>query len=643
MVDTLRTWSQISHSIDGFCAPKPSVKQGSVNSVKASNVGFSFRGSGQFGIQNGRLLKQRRTFFFIFRASCSRKSMTLGREGTYRNSHEVKPVRFAECELAFEEAKHEESNLSREGTEELPLLSNDPNHGIKDYYREVVHGSTFGVEKAYSGRNFHFLEERDEGILSERILSLSRSNKLRSLLELYASMEKSGLQPNLHACNSLVSCLVRNGLLDDALRVFERMKKEEMASGHTYSLILKAIANERGCISALEMFEELEREEKLSHSCDIILYNTMMTICGKMKHWQKVEQLWRRLKQDGCKETRVTYNLLVSAFVQCDQTELALDAAFEMVQSGWELKEDILKGIISCCAKDGKWMLALKFFNQMLNAGLKPNSITYNAVINCLGKAGEVDLAFRVYDHLKSSGQKDDSYTWNALLTALYRVKRYGDALQLFERIRKDYVSEMSPHLYNMALRSCQKLGRWERALQLLWQMERLAMAPSTTSYNFTIGACERARKPEFALQVYQHMMHRKCMPDTFTYASLIRACIAGSLWSKAEEILDRVGPNASLYNLVIQAFCSQGKIISAKRLYMKMRSHGLHPDDFWRPVKLHHIRYRTSTGKWGCTGANCSLSIDICSSTHVTAIPLYNLQTNTPLGQGSSLGVILS
>ncbi|KAF3789894.1 Pentatricopeptide repeat-containing protein [Nymphaea thermarum] len=76
-------------------------------------------------------------------------------------------------------------------------------------------------------------------------------------------------------------------------------------------------------------------------------------------------------------------------------------------------------------------------------------------------------------------------------------------------------------------------------------------MAPSTTSDNFAIGACECARKPEFVLQVHQHMMPRKCMPDTFTYASLIRACIAGSLWSKEEEILNAHKQNSKRQLLI--------------------------------------------------------------------------------------------
>ena len=66
----------------------------------------------------------------------------------------------------------------------------------------------------------HFLEETNEELLSEQLLVLSRTNKVRSALELFRSMELSGLCPSLHACNSLLSCLFRNGQPDDGLKVF---------------------------------------------------------------------------------------------------------------------------------------------------------------------------------------------------------------------------------------------------------------------------------------------------------------------------------------------------------------------------------------------------------------------------------------
>lgn len=436
----------------------------------------------------------------------------------------------------------------------------------------------------------HYLEERDEETLSKRILSLSRSNKVRSALELYASMEVSGLQPNAHACNSLLSCLLRNGSLNDALRVFEMIRKKEIATSHTYSLILKAVASIQGCDSALKMFDALEEEGISKNKFDAIVYNTMISVCGKAKNWVETERMWRKLRQNAFRGTVLTYDLLISTFVQCGQTELAVDAYHEMIQNGLEPDEDIMKAIIASCTKEGNWALAVNVLRKMLNNGIKPNIITFNSMINCLAKAGEGDLAFSIYDMMKSLGHSPDSYTWNALLHALYRSDRYADALQLFEGIKTEQFSEINAHIYNTALMSCQRLGLWERSLQILWQMERSGMQMSTVSYNHVIGACEVAREPKVALEVYRHMIHKKCAPDTFTYLSLIRACVWGSLWREVEEILESVEPNSSLYNALIHGFCLRGKIALAKKMYTKMRSMGLKPDGRTRALMLQHL-----------------------------------------------------
>ncbi|OVA00751.1 Pentatricopeptide repeat [Macleaya cordata] len=437
----------------------------------------------------------------------------------------------------------------------------------------------------------HFLEERDEEILSKRVLSLSRLNKVRSAFDLYMSMEVSGLQPNLHACNSLISSLLRNGFLNEALKVFEMMKKKEMTTGHTYSLILKAVASIQGCDSALEMFMDLEGESRQRKDFDVIVYNTMISICGKANNWIQTEKMWRTLKENGHQGTTVTYGLLISIFIRCGQSELALDAYSEMIENRLEPTEDMMQAIISASTKEGNWSLALSVFKSMLNSGLSPNSIAYNSLINSLGKAGEIKLAFWVFDLMQSSGHKPDEYTWNALLSSLYRGNRYSDAIRLFESIKREQKSQLNSHLYNTALMSCQRLGLWDRSLQLLWQMEASGLAVSTASYNLVIDACEVARKPKIALQVYEHMVHKNCTPNTFTYLSLIRSCIWGSLWPEVEEILDSVTPDVSLYNAAIHGMCLRGKISSAKKLYMKMRDRGLKPDGKTRALMLQNLK----------------------------------------------------
>ncbi|XP_022741469.1 pentatricopeptide repeat-containing protein At3g29290-like [Durio zibethinus] len=499
-----------------------------------------------------------------------------------------------ESEMVSED---DENSLIQKGKEEFGLDSLGQNlppwgklvvdQSLDFEPRSVAQPSTSsnGKETVHDNK-VHFLEERNEEELSRRILMLSRSNKVRSALELCRSMQLSGLQPNAHACNSLLSCLLRNGLLDDTLRTFEFMRRNEIFTGHTYSIILKAIADGQGCDAALDFFVELEGDSEQKKVFDVIVYNTAISICGRLNNWVETERIWRRIQENGYIGTQVTYSMLVSIFVRCYQSELALDAYNEMIQNGLEPREDTMHAVISACTKEGKWDLALSIFQKMLNDGLKPNPVACNALINSLGKGGEVKLAFKIYDVMNSLGHTPDAFTWNSLLGALYRANQHADALHLFERIREQS-SLVNLHMYNTALMSCQKLGSWGRALQLLWQMEASGLLVSTASYNLVIGACETARKPKVALQVYDHMIHQKFIPDTFTYLSLIRSCIWGSLWDEVEEILDRVPPNVSLLNAAIHGMCLRRKVKSAKKLYLRMQESGLIPDGKTRALML--------------------------------------------------------
>ena len=379
-----------------------------------------------------------------------------------------------------------------------------------------------------------FLEERDEKILSERLLKLSRKNKVRSALELFVSMFASGIIADSHACNSLIACLTRNSSLEDALAVFEIIRKGNVFTGHTFSLILNAVARERGCRSAVGVFLEMESEEK---SFDVVVYNTMISVCGRSKNWMEVERIWKKLKESNCKSNMLTYRLLVSSFVQCGQEELALAAYEEMMKENFQPDEDTMKGVISVCTKEGNWESGLIVFYHMLQKGIKPNAIIFNSMINCVGKAGESDHAFKIYELMRSYGLSPDLYTWNALLNSLYRSQRYSDVLRLFEFIAKGE-EELNVHIYNVALMSCQRLRLWDHSLQILWNMEELGMSVPTESYNLVLLACEKANQAKVAMEVYEHMIHRKCIPDTFTHLSLIRSCIWGSLWIEVDEIL---------------------------------------------------------------------------------------------------------
>ncbi|XP_061344272.1 pentatricopeptide repeat-containing protein At3g29290 isoform X2 [Gastrolobium bilobum] len=472
----------------------------------------------------------------------------------------------------------EEVDASFMARKELPPWGEMVDDGHRDS-RSV--DATLSASKEMGLMNEHgalFLEEMDENVLSNRILVLSRTNKIRSAMEYFRSMQLSGLCPNIHACNSLMSSLVRNGWFDDCFKVFNFTRTRRITTGHTYSLILMAHAKSQGCCSALNFFRELENECDVGKDFDAIVYNTMISVCRKVDNWSEIERLWRSMKANGCAGTHVTYRLLINSFVHCDQSDLALCAYHEMVQNGFEPDSNALNAVISGCAKEGKWDSALSVFRKMLASELKPSLVACNALINSLGRARELKQAFQVFDTMKSLGHKPDAYTFNALLSALNKANMYREALWLFDKIERNQTSLFNIHVYNTVLMSCSKLGLWDRAIEILWQMEASGLSDLTISYNLVIRACEIARKPTTALQVYEHMVHQKCSPNIFTYLSIIRCYVCRDLWEELEEILNTM-PNAALYNAAVQEMCLRDKVKFANKVYTKMLETGLQPD----------------------------------------------------------------
>lgn len=407
------------------------------------------------------------------------------------------------------------------------------------------------ADSKHNDITLHFLEERDEKTLSKRLVALSRSNKKRSAFELYLSMEASNLIPDAYACNSLLSCLLRNSSLPDALGVFDKMSKRDMATAHTYTLVLKAIARNKGSDAAITMFNKLERDESSKGKLDAIVYNTMISVCAKAKDWVETEKLWIKLHKNSIKGTSLTYELLISTFVQCKCTDLALEAYHESIRFGFESSEANMKAVIATCTQEGNWESAVVVLGNMLERGIKPNLIAFNSVINCLGKAEKSELAFRVYQTLCSSGLQPDMYTWYALISALYRSSKYLEVIELFQWVKRKAKVELDSHVYNVALLACRKQGMWAQALQLLWEMESGEIEVPIQSYNHVISTCEKAGEVKVAFQVYQHMVQQGCNGDDFTYMSVIRCSISGSLWNEFLEALKVLLSLSSCHNSI--------------------------------------------------------------------------------------------
>jgi pentatricopeptide repeat protein len=88
--------------------------------------------------------------------------------------------------------------------------------------------------------------------------------------------------------------------------------------------------------------------------------------------------------------------------------------------------------------------------------------------------------------------------------------------------------------LYTKLIAAAGRLGRWERALELLADMRARRVHVDVIAYTAAITACQRCGQWREALALFEQMKAHGQAPNKFTYASLIAALEKGGRWRKA-------------------------------------------------------------------------------------------------------------
>jgi len=101
---------------------------------------------------------------------------------------------------------------------------------------------------------------------------------------------------------------------------------------------------------------------------------------------------------------------------------------------------------------------------------------------------------------------------------------------------------------YSATISACEKGGKWEKALELLSEMENRNVQPDVISYSATISACEKGGKRDKALELLSEMKNRNANPDVISYNATISACQDGDRPDEADALF-REAQEANLYS----------------------------------------------------------------------------------------------
>ncbi|XP_058096481.1 pentatricopeptide repeat-containing protein At2g36730 [Magnolia sinica] len=351
---------------------------------------------------------------------------------------------------------------------------------------------------------------RDGFLVSEvlRFCALSPSGSLdyaRSLLD-------AALDPIPASWNFVIRGYAGNDCPKEAVEVFVEMRRRGMTRNKlTFPFLFKACAR----LFDLEGGRQVQAEiVKNGVDSDVYVQNTLIHFYGSCGRICDA----RRVFDGMCFRTVVSWNTIISGYVENSQSDESL-AVFTLMRScGFEPDGTTMVVLLSACAELGNLSLGKWVHHHVIEKGMVMNLQLGTALVNMYAKCGAIDYARCIFYKMRER----NVWTWSAMILGLAQHGQAKEALELFqllthEPIKPNYVT------YLGVLCACSHAGLVDDGYRFFRDMSCVrGIQPMMSHYSAMVDILGRRGR---VAEAYKFITSMPVEPDAVVWRTLLSAC----------------------------------------------------------------------------------------------------------------------
>lgn len=442
---------------------------------------------------------------------------------------------------------------------------------------------------------------------------------------------------NLVTWNSLIVGYVQNGMNEEAIKVFYDMRVEGVEPTQvTMSGFLSASAN----IGALE-------EGKQGHGVAVVEGLVLNTILGssiinfysKVGLMQDAELVFSSMLEKDV----VTWNLIISGYVQIGKVEQALSVCHRMRNENVRFDSVTLASLMSASADTANLELGKAGHCYCIRNGLDSDIVVASSIVDMYAKCKRIDCARLVFDSIA----KGDLVLWNTMLAAYAELGLSGEALKLFYRMQ---LESMPPNVisWNSVILGFLKNGQVNEAKDMFLQMQAIGIQPNLVTWTSLVSGLAENGFAYEAIFAFQQMQEAGIRPNAVSIVSVLSACIDIALLQcgkaihgysirqalflsipLATSLVDMYAKCGNIdqaqkvfvivkqkelpiYNAMISSYALHGQAVEALALYSSLEGEGIKPDS----ITFTNALYACSHS--GLVNEGLELFVDMVSKYHL-------------------------
>ncbi|CAA7061934.1 unnamed protein product [Microthlaspi erraticum] len=315
-------------------------------------------------------------------------------------------------------------------------------------------------------------------LLERYVTCLCREGLVDEGIQVYTLLKEKGAKPSVATCNSVLLGCVRARKLDRFWELHKEMTESEIDLKRIQYLI-QALCDSGEVSQGYELMKKVLRqgldpghfvyEKLISAFCKIEKYASMSEILHTMIAWKHFPSL-------------STYHEVIQGLCKNKKPQEAYRVFNSLKERGYAPDVVLYTTMIHGLCEMRRFGRARKLWRELMKKGMRPNEFTYNVMIHAHLKRGEVVLARKLYGEMVRNGYGETTVSCNTMITGFCSFGRSEQALEFFKKMAERGVKP-DAITYNALVQGFSKENKVERVVKLFKELKELGLKPSARTY----------------------------------------------------------------------------------------------------------------------------------------------------------------
>lgn len=444
-----------------------------------------------------------------------------------------------------------------------------------------------GIRSVEPGADDHVMV----GGIKKPILNASAVAKIVEIVkrwkwgpDMETQLDKLQFVPNM---TQVMQALKLIGDSDSSLNLFRWVKRQSwyVSNEDCYTILFDKLNQSKDYDNIQSVFEDMvgnSSEDGLSSSK---VYNRVIQYLAKAEKLEVAFCCFKKIQDSGCKADTVTYNSLLTLFLNKGLPYKAFEIYENMEGAGCLLDASTYELMIPTLAKSGRLDSAMRLFQQMKERKFRPTFGIFTSLVDSMGKAGRLDTSMKIYMEMQGFfGLRPSATMYVSMIESFVKAGKLDAALKLWDEMKK---VGFRPNygLYTMMVESQAKSGKLDIAMSTFSEMEKAGFLPTPSTFSSLLEMHAASGQVDAAMKLYNSMTNAGLRPGVSTYTSLLTLLAKKKLVDVAAKILLEmksmgysVDVNASD---VLMVYIKDGSVDIALRWLRFMGSSGIRTNNF--------------------------------------------------------------